>query len=167
MRIFVAMAMAAGACNNSKPATAKDKPEPGKSAPEPAPAPAEPTFSSETQRRDAAQDAPDLYDGVARDVRIEREQSAMRALYERCSSTNAAWREGPEIEGTYVYPSKKEPGARVNVSVKLPRRDEVARGNVLFYRVDFHDGKPKRFLANKKISAELCGLDREEMLVDL
>lgn len=63
--------------------------------------------------------------------------------------------------GHDVFHKKGEP-EMVNVGVKLARKEQVARGNTLWYRVTFANGKPSTFRANKQVSADMCALLGEE-----
>lgn len=87
---------------------------------------------------------------------IAKADAAELAVYERCSK-HAVFREGSSLDGTYVPPMGKRKFELVNVSVKLAH-PEKADGNVLWYEVDFENGKPSTITGQKEISSQMCGL---------
>lgn len=86
----------------------------------------------------------------------------MRAVYARCSSHAAAFREGSRIEGDYQ--DYKRVFSNVAVHLAHP---EKANGNVLWYQVYFDKGVPVSIAATKDIAASMCGLPGKEIEVPL
>jgi hypothetical protein len=110
-------------------------------------------------------DAPEVREPTFQSSGLDdREKSialaAQRAVWERCSRATG-WRDGISMTGHFAW-TKKGPDM-ANVSVDLPRKEELARGNVLWYQITFVNGKPATILANKQISADLCGLAEQHV----
>jgi hypothetical protein len=101
----------------------------------------------------------DKIDGAAVERRSgEAIGAATHAVYDLCSKY-FAFREGSKIDGTYVFPDPGDREQIVNVSVELAH-PEKAGGDTLWYEVYLDlKGKPLRVAPQKRISAEMCGLE--------
>jgi hypothetical protein len=86
-------------------------------------------------------------------------RQAMESVYSECRKF-AAWREGTELEGTYVEASRKAGhGALVNVGVKLAR-PQLVNGNTLWYQVDLDKrGRPTKITPTKSVGQGLCAVE--------
>lgn len=112
----------------------------------------EPVISAESRNTGGTQTAEE-------DLAVQRELVASNAVQRHCSKGNQKWK-ARSIAATFVPArfAKQTKHGLANVSVELEDK-AIANGHTLWFQIGFaEDGSPTTITANKKISADICGM---------